>query len=72
MTYVYACDNKDHPRWIVKHSMLSQPFVFCAMCNNQMHRVPQPFRFYQHPGILLMDKLDAQYRAYRARKAHAN
>lgn len=70
MIYVYGCKEHKDVRVQVSHSMMSKVIVFCPVCkcNRHMHRIPQRTRFYINPGEVLLDRLDTQYREYRARK----
>jgi endonuclease III-like uncharacterized protein len=71
--YVYACDNLEHTerRSVVK-AMLDEPSVLCSVCGYQMHRVPQPFRFYNSPFEVLTDKLINEFHEYKATKKKVN
>lgn len=63
--YVYRCDN-DH-RIEVEHGMLTFIEVYCWECNKKMSRVPQPFRFGFAAIDVLYDKMDREWREWRAR-----
>jgi hypothetical protein len=66
MTYVYACQNKSHPRVEVRHSMKEDPIIKCSVCHKPMHRVPQVFRLGFNAQEILIDWLDNNYRIMRA------
>jgi hypothetical protein len=68
-TYVYGCKNHPAQRLEVIHSIQDVVNMPCPECQTPMHRIPQRVRFYHNPLNILYDKLDTQYRAYRARKA---
>jgi len=65
-TYIYACQNKTHPRKEVQHSMKADPVILCGVCKRPMFRVPQPFRFGFNATEILVDYLDHNYRIMRA------
>jgi hypothetical protein len=68
--YVYGCSQDPaHPRREVVHAMREDPEVRCSVCDAVMHRIPQPFKFYNNPADTLMNKLDQGYRNYRIKKA---
>ncbi len=74
-TYVYACSTHTAHREEVIHSMQDSPVIPCPLCGEQMHRIPQVFRYYLNPKDVLCDMLDDKYVKYRAekeRQKHAN
>lgn len=63
MQYVYGCSqDKTHPRYEVSHGMLEVIRVACQKCGAPMHKVPQPFRWGQAPGLVLVETLEERYR----------
>lgn len=44
MQYVYGCKNKEHPTKILIHSWREVVFTLCEICDQPMHKIPQPFR----------------------------
>lgn len=54
-TYIYGCDNKDHPRVEVKHGINDSFIMECAVCGEHLHRVPQPFLFGFSPIEIIRD-----------------
>ena len=59
-TYVYGCDNPDHPRREVVHRVDEELDVVCEVCGGIMHRIPQPFNFYQNPSDVRFEELSQQ------------
>ena len=54
-TYVYGCENKDHPRSEVKHGIEDACTEKCKVCGKPLHRIPQPFRFGFSPIEIIRD-----------------
>lgn len=67
-TYVYGC--KQHPdyRPEVVHAFAEEPLIVCPECGERMRRVPQAFRYYMNPGLLLLDKMRDKFVDYRKRR----
>ena len=68
MTYVYGCDDREHPRKEIVHKMGENPVVLCDECGKKMHRIPQAHRFYMQPEEVLVDWMDDNYRRWRKKK----
>lgn len=67
-TYVYGCQDKQHPRVEVRHGREEVILTLCPTCGKAMHRIPQAARFYINPVEILYDKMDKKFREYKARK----
>jgi hypothetical protein len=72
-TYVYGCDSHPDQRKEVIHRISESPIVLCEICLNggvssPMHRIPQAFRWYMNPALVLYDKLDEGFQDYKRRK----
>ena len=50
MQYVYGCKNKEHPTKTLVHSWREVVFTLCEICNQPMHKIPQPFRLNVPPA----------------------
>jgi hypothetical protein len=67
--YVYGCENKDHPRKPISHSMKVDPVILCEVCGKRMYRIPQPLgRFYMKPEEVLVAWMDDNYRRMRGKR----
>ena len=59
--YVYGCSNKEHPTVEKTHGMQEEVIILCKVCGEQMHRIPQPFRWGFDAKMVLLDKIDREY-----------
>ena len=67
--YVYGCNkDKTHQRVETAHGVNEIVEMWCPDCGAQMHRIPQAFSYYLNPAMVLYDKLDDQYRQWRAKR----
>lgn len=64
-TYEYGC--KGGHRVQMVHGFGDNPDVRCSICKEPMHRIPQLFRWYKNPGMVLLDHMDDKYREYRGK-----
>jgi len=62
--YIYGCDNKEHPRYLVVHGMLENPVLNCEVCGCTMHRIPQTFLFGLSPINIYRDWCERNWRHY--------
>lgn len=67
-TYVYGCQDKQHERLEVIHSMSEEPEILCGTCGERMHRIPQAVDHYHSPWLTLLDHMDRRYRDWRMRR----
>lgn len=42
-TYIYGCDNKEHPRETIIHGMFEVVETYCSVCGGRLHKIPTPF-----------------------------
>ena len=59
--YVYRCP-AGHTEEI-RHGFHEDPEITCEQCGGEMKRVPQPFRFYINPTLVLLDRMNRAYTA---------
>lgn len=65
--YVYGCEDR-HQRTMIHHGFHEDPEITCMVCGKRMHRIPQPFRFYRDPNLVLLDYMDDKFRETLAKK----
>jgi hypothetical protein len=68
MRYVYGCKDREHPRVDVVHGMTEDPDIWCAVCGEKMHRIPQSFTWGWHPSIGLIEHFDRRYTEWRTKQ----
>lgn len=67
--YNYGCKNKDHPRVELAHSWDDIGIeVFCSVCGQPMHRIPQAFTWSWHPSHALLDTMERKYTTWRTKE----
>ena len=66
--YLYGCEVKEHPRVYTIHGVGEIVDMRCSVCGKKMHRIPQAFRWYKNPGMVLLDHLDDKYREWRGKQ----
>uniref|UniRef100_A0A6M3KRR1 Putative regulatory protein FmdB zinc ribbon domain-containing protein n=1 Tax=viral metagenome TaxID=1070528 RepID=A0A6M3KRR1_9ZZZZ len=52
-TYVYGCEDTEHPRVEIVHTMDDMPEVVCGQCGAEMHRIPQKLAGFLYPMMLV-------------------